>query len=193
MASRSRWWIEVLTLVAATLATTACGKPTPAPFSREETEQALAPAHDLWQRCYAGTAFERSRRSVTVEYRLNVDAGGNVRSVPTFVSPEDPTLVECVRHRLDDLHFPARAKDHIELHFELGPAGPVSVAAHAGSRLGTCEPPCAAGFSCHYEAAAAPGVCRVMPGRCRFERDCAPSQACQRLSEPLGVCAERNP
>jgi hypothetical protein len=179
--------------LAVLLAVPACAKPAPAPFTQAETNRALAPARDLRQRCYVGTTFERARQIVVVEYRLNVDAEGNVRSVPTLVSPEDPALVECVRHRLDELRFPARGKDHIDVHFELGPEGFVSTSTPREAEAGTCEPACGDGFSCHYEPGASRGVCRVAPGRCRFERDCAPSQACQRFAEPLGICAERHP
>lgn len=193
MASRSRWWIEKPTPLAAALLALACGRPRPAPFTSAETERALAPARDLWQRCYAGGPFERAGKVVTLEYRLNVDANGGVRSVPTLVEPENPALVECARHRLDELSFPARGKDHIDLHVELGPAGHASLSSPPEASAGTCVPRCEDGFSCHYERGESRGVCRVAPGRCRFERDCTPSQACQRLSEPLGVCVERSP
>lgn len=194
MASRLRSSIDAAGLTVALLSALGCGRPAPAPFTQIETDQALAPARDLRQRCYVGTAFERARQVVVVEYRLNVDSEGNVRSVPVLVSPEDPALVECVRHRLDELRFPARGKDHIDVHFELGPGGSVGASAPRETRqVGTCEPPCTDGFSCHYEVNAARGVCRVETGRCRFERDCPPSQACQRFSEALGSCAERQP
>lgn len=192
MGSPWRSWTDAVVLSVA-LSAVACSRPAPPPFTPEETERALAPARDLWRRCYVGSRFEPERTVVTVEYRLNVDADGRVRSVPTRISPEDPALVECVRHRLDELRFPARAKDHIDVHFELGPKGASSAAQPQGARPGTCEPPCSDGFSCHYEADAERGVCRVAPGRCRFDRDCAPSQACRRPAEPLGVCGERNP
>jgi hypothetical protein len=197
MVLRSRWWIDAAPLFLAwVLVVLGCGRPAPAPFTSAETDHALAPARDLWQRCYAGSVFERTGQLVTLEYRLNVDLQGSVRSVPTLVHPEDHTLVECVRHRLDELRFPARGKDHIDLHFELGPSGrPARLASTSPRQLrpGTCEPPCGDGFSCHYERSNVQGVCRVESGRCRFERDCTPSQACQRLAEPLGVCVERNP
>jgi len=192
MASRSRWSID-RALIAGALLAAGCGRPTPSPFSRAETDQALAPARDLRQRCYVGTRFERARQRLTLEFRLNVDADGRVRSVPTWIEPEDPELVECARHRLDELRFPARARDHVDVHFELGPDPAVAIEPARDARLGTCEPACADGFSCHYEPKAPRGVCRVTPGRCRFQRDCAPTQACQRLAEPLGVCLERSP
>jgi len=119
------WFVAVE--LSASLLPVACSRPVPAPFTRAETDRALAPARDLWQRCYAGTRFASAKQLVTVEYRLNVDPSGGVHSVPTFVQPEDPGLVECVRHRLDELRFPARGKDHIDVHFELGPSDPVGV------------------------------------------------------------------
>lgn len=192
MASRSHWWTETAALSGVVLAL-GCTKPLPAPFTPEETNRALAPARDLRQRCYVGSPFERARQVVVVEYVLNVAPDGSVRSVPTLIEPEDPALVECVRHRLDELRFPARGKDHIDVHFELGPEGTVAGSPPREVQAGTCEPPCGDGFSCHYEPGAPRGVCRVEPGRCRFQRDCSPSQACQRFSEPLGVCVERQP
>jgi len=192
MASRSPSSIE-WALVAGAVMVAGCARPTPSPFSRAETDQALAPARDLRQRCYVGTRFERERQRLTLEFRLNVAADGRVRSVPTWIEPEDPELVECVRHRLDELRFPVRGRDHVDVHFELGPDPAVGIEPRRDVQLGTCEPACTDGFSCHYEPQAPRGVCRVTPGRCRFQRDCAPSQACQRLAEPLGVCIERSP
>ncbi len=193
MASRSRssnsW------AVAALVALAACGRSTPSPFTQAETDAVLAPARDLWARCYSGTELERAGRSVALDYDLNVAADGAVRSVPRKVEPEDPALVECVRHRLNELRFPARGKDNLSVHFELGPRGAEAGTPKAPRQesLGTCEPACEDGFSCHYEPKAPRGVCRVTPGRCRFARDCAPSQACQRHAEPLGVCVDPRP
>jgi hypothetical protein len=187
-ASRWRSFSSALLLLAA------CGPPRAAPFTQAETDAALAPARDLRARCYVGTALERAGTKVVLGYDLNVAADGSVRSVPRYVEPEEPALVECVRHRLDELRFPARAKDHLNVDFELGPNGAGSELQTIKERtLGTCKPACEDGFSCHYEASAPRGVCRVETGRCRFDRDCAPSQSCQRLAEPLGVCIERTP
>jgi hypothetical protein len=86
-----------------------CGPARPAPFTQAETEQALAPAADLRQRCYAGTELERRGVRATLDYDLHVSSDGSVRAVPLFVEPDEPRLVECVRHRLDSLRFPARA------------------------------------------------------------------------------------
>ncbi|HYQ16953.1 MAG TPA: hypothetical protein VEQ58_14380 [Polyangiaceae bacterium] len=175
-----------------------CASPGRPPYTSAETERALAPTRDLRARCYAGTDLERAGRAALLDYDIGVQADGSVRSVPVRVDPEKPELVECVRHRLDELKFPPRGRDRLSLHFELLPTAPAPTIRSSHERpgteeqLGTCEPPCAEGFSCHYEPKhAAQGVCRVSTGRCRFDRDCPPSQACQRLSERLGVCSER--
>jgi hypothetical protein len=187
LASRWLWWVSL------GLGTLGCGPARPAPFSQAETEQALAPAADLRQRCYAGTELERSGVRATLDYDLNVSPDGSARSVPRVVEPDEPRLVECVRHRLDSLRFPARAKDHLSLHFELGPGRSGSARVPPRALLaGTCDPPCGDGFTCHYEGGKnARGECRVETGRCRFDRDCASLQACHRLAEALGVCQER--
>ena len=57
-----------------------------------------------------------------LDYELSVEADGRVRSVPVHVAPENPTLVECVRHRLDALRFPRKGWDRLTVHFELTPA-----------------------------------------------------------------------
>lgn len=98
-----------------------CGAPPPSAYSKAETDQALAPAHDLRARCYAGTALEQAGKSARLEYQLDVAADGTVKSIPRFVEPEVPALVECVRHRLDELRFPARARDRLNLAFEFQP------------------------------------------------------------------------
>lgn len=116
-----RFWASWLVLVEL-----GCGAPRPSPYSRAETDAALAPARDLRARCYAGTELERARQRVTLDYDLNVDRDGAVRSVPRAVDPDQPALVECVRHRLNELRFPARGRDRLSVHFELGPDGPGS-------------------------------------------------------------------
>lgn len=158
----------------------ACSRLQPSPFTVAETDGALAPARDLRARCYVGTALERAGRTASLDYDLNVAADGSVRSVPRQVLPDDPLLVECVRHRLDELRFPARGKDHLNVHFELGPHAATAPRAPREEQLGTCQPACGDGFSCHYEQGSPGGVCRVTPGRCRFSKDCAPSQVCER-------------
>jgi hypothetical protein len=99
-----------------------CGAPAPSAYSPAETDQALAPAKDLRARCYAGTSLERAGKSARLEYQLDVAADGSVKSIPRFVEPEVPALVECVRHRLDELRFPARARDRLNLAFEFRPS-----------------------------------------------------------------------
>jgi hypothetical protein len=194
-ASRWPWWASLYALravVLASLVSTACATRGPAPFTNAETERALAPTRDLRERCYAGTALERAGRTAVLDYELNVEPDGRVRSVPVRVEPEIPVLVECVRARLNQLKFPAKGRDRLKLHFELAPDAVRR--REEPPQLGTCDPPCAEGFSCHYEPShAAKGVCRVETGRCRFDLDCAPSQACQRRTERLGICAERGP
>jgi len=120
--------------------TLSCAPPRPSPFTVAETDAALAPARDLRARCYAGTALERAQRVVSLDYDLNVAPDGSVRSVPRQISPEEPLLVECVRHRLDELRFPARAKDHLNVHFELGP-GATAVARPARAAVGNLRAP----------------------------------------------------
>jgi hypothetical protein len=182
-----------LWLFGAAVLTMACTRPLPSPFTVAETDAALAPARDLRARCYVGTELERAGTTASLDYDLNVAADGSVRSVPRRVVPDEPRLVECVRHRLDQLRFPARGKDHLNVHFELGPHTAAAPRAPREERLGTCEPPCGDGFSCHYEAGNPRGVCRVTTGRCRFTKDCGPAQACERLAEPLGVCVDPRP
>jgi hypothetical protein len=190
-ASRWRLWASAAT----SGSLLACGTPPPPPFTAAETDVALAPARDLWSRCYVGTELERRKETATLDYSLNVGADGSVKSIPQRVDPDRPEHVECVRVRLNQLRFPARAKDRIYVHFELGPRGPDGATPRAPREqaLGTCEPACADGFSCHYEASAPRGVCRVTTGRCRFGRDCAPTQSCQRHTERLGVCVDPRP
>jgi hypothetical protein len=88
------------------------------------------------------------------------------------------------------------------LYLSCGPPAvvPADVSPAAGqgeaSGLGSCRPACEDGFACHYEPSAPPaGVCRVAPGRCRYDQDCPSpsSQTCQRFSARLGSCVERMP
>lgn len=170
----------------------ACAQVRAPVYTGAEIDAALAPARDLWGRCYAGSELARAGSLVTLEYRLNIDPRGEVRSVPTWVKPESPRLIECVRLRLDRLRFAPRAKDHLNVHFELGPTGTKASLEPAPVRAsGTCRPACTDGFSCRYEPGSPRGVCRVQVGRCRFDADCAVLQGCQRSAEPLGVCVER--
>jgi hypothetical protein len=47
-----------------------------------------------------------------------------VQAIPTFADPEEPALIECLRHGLNEVRFPARARDRLDLHLELGVPGP---------------------------------------------------------------------
>src|SRR4051812_9548097 len=157
MASRSPWWTSIAVRGrrwtasgSAVLVCISCGAPRVPPYSRDETATALAPARDLWPRCYAGSELARAGREATLEYRLNVAADGTVQSIPTLAEPENPRLVECVRLRLNELRFPARGKDHVALRFELGPKGlgkgvPLAPQPQRDVQAGNCEPACAEG------------------------------------------------
>ena len=117
-ASRSLSWVSS---VAALLVCAGCGSPGAAPYSKAETDAALAPARDLRARCYAGSPLERAGRSAVLDYELSVAADGSVRSLPVHVDPDQPALVECVRLRLNQLRFPAKGWDRLTVHFELTP------------------------------------------------------------------------
>ncbi|MEI9948520.1 MAG: hypothetical protein WDO74_05930 [Pseudomonadota bacterium] len=56
-----------------------------------------------------------------LDFQLEVAPSGSVRATPTFSSPEDPEIIECVRHELNTIVFPARGRDRLDLHFEMGP------------------------------------------------------------------------
>lgn len=92
----------------------------PSPFSAAEIERALAPSKHLEARCYQPSESARQSRPVRLEFRLEVLATGAVQAIPTLAEPREPALVECFRHGLDELRFPARGRDHLELTFELG-------------------------------------------------------------------------
>lgn len=59
-----------------------------------------------------------------MDFKLEILASGAVRALPTLAEPREPELVECMRHALDELRFPAKGRDRLELHFELGPPPP---------------------------------------------------------------------
>lgn len=94
--------------------------PAASPFSVAETNQALAPAGRLRPRCYDGSALARAKRRIVLDFALEVKASGAVRATPTFAEPADPEVIECVRHELDTIRFPARGRDRLVLHFEMG-------------------------------------------------------------------------
>ncbi len=90
------------------------------PFSAAETNQALAPARQLRPRCYDSSALARAKKRIVLDFQLEIAPSGSVRATPTFVAPEDPEIVECVRHELNTIVFPARGRDRLDLHFEMG-------------------------------------------------------------------------
>jgi len=93
---------------------------TESPFSAAETNQALAPAKQLRPRCYDSSALARANKRIVLDFQLEVAPSGSVRATPTFAAPEDPEIIECVRHELNTIVFPARGRDRLDLHFEMG-------------------------------------------------------------------------
>jgi len=55
-----------------------------------------------------------------LDFQLEISPSGSVRATPTFAAPEDPEIIECVRHELNTIVFPARGRDRLDLHFEMG-------------------------------------------------------------------------
>jgi hypothetical protein len=108
------------------LATVACllgcssRQPAASPFSAAETNQALAPARQLRPRCYDSSALARANKKIVLDFQLEVEPSGAVRAIPTFAEPDDPEVIECVRHQLNEIRFPARGRDRLDLHFEMG-------------------------------------------------------------------------
>jgi hypothetical protein len=75
----------------------------------------------LESRCYAGSDAQRAKRTVQIQYVLYVDERGAVRSEPVG-GDLDPKLIECMRHGLDALKFPAKGeRDQLRLVAQLGP------------------------------------------------------------------------
>jgi hypothetical protein len=106
----------------ALLTSSACtSPPSKSPFSAAETNHALAPARQLRPRCYASSALARAKQKITLDFQLEVASSGAVRATPTFAEPDDPEIIECVRHELNNIVFPARGRDRLNLHFEMGP------------------------------------------------------------------------
>ena len=95
-------------------------QPAASPFSAAETNQALAPAKQLRPRCYDASALARAGKKIVLDFKLEIAASGEVRALPTFADPDDPEVIECVRHELNTIRFPARGRDRLELHFEMG-------------------------------------------------------------------------
>ena len=95
-------------------------QPATSPFSAAETNQALAPAKQLRPLCYDSSALAHAGKKIVLDFKLEIEATGEVRAIPTFVEPDDPEVIECVRHELNRIRFPARGRDRLELHFEMG-------------------------------------------------------------------------
>jgi len=81
----------------------------------------LAPARQLRPRCYDASSLARAKTKIKLTFQLEVAPSGNVRATPTFAEPENPELIECVRHELNKIVFPARGRDRFDLNFEMGP------------------------------------------------------------------------
>jgi hypothetical protein len=116
--------LSVRSLVAATVVCSlGCGSRQPAasPFSAAETNQALAPARQLRPHCYDSSTLAHAGKGIVLDFKLEVEASGAVRALPTFAEPDDPEVIECVRHELNQIRFPARGRDRLNLHFEMGP------------------------------------------------------------------------
>jgi len=122
-------------LALAAVAVSCSHRPLAAVYSSAEVDQALAGVKALRARCYAGSAAARAGRPATFEFSVQVEESGEVRAVPTFADPEEPALIECLRHGLNDLRFPPRGRDRFDLRLELGPpsATPVFGAARVAN------------------------------------------------------------
>src|ERR1700761_1538981 len=89
------------------------------PFTAAETNAALAPARELRPRCYAPSALARAGEKIVLDFKLDVEPTGAVHAIPTFAEPDDPEVIECVRHQLNAIQFPARGRDRLPLHFAM--------------------------------------------------------------------------
>jgi hypothetical protein len=117
----SRLVLGLLTSLAP-LAPFACASPpSQSPFSAAEINEALAPVKQLRRQCYGPSALAGARRTIQLEFQLEVGPSGNVRATPTAPQPPDPEVIECVRRELNRIAFPARGHDRLNLHFEMGP------------------------------------------------------------------------
>jgi hypothetical protein len=107
-------------LAAVLLSCLSCTKGPRAPaYSAAEVDQALQGVKSLQARCYASSPAARARRVTTLDFSLQIAATGQVQAIPTNASPEEPALIECLRHGLNEVRFPARARDRLDLHLEL--------------------------------------------------------------------------
>ena len=95
-------------------------QPAASPFSTAETNRALAPARQLRRRCYDPSALARAGTKIVLDFTLEVEESGTVHARPTFAEPGDPQVIECVRRQLNEIRFPARGPDRLDLHFEMG-------------------------------------------------------------------------
>ena len=84
-------------------------------------EQALAPVRGIEARCYGASQSARDERRVELAFTLEIEATGRVHAIPKRAEPREPALVECVRLALNDLRFPAKGHDRVELDLQLGP------------------------------------------------------------------------
>ena len=119
----SNFYFAVRSLVAATVVCSfgcASHLPTASPFSADETNQALAPAKQLRPRCYKSSALAQTGKNLVLDFKLEVEPSGAVRAIPTFAEPDAPEVIECVRRELNAIRFPARGRDRLVLHFEMG-------------------------------------------------------------------------
>jgi hypothetical protein len=116
--------LSALPTLVASACTSAWNQTGPAPFSQAETNRALAPVHELQARCYDHSASAREKLHVRFEFMLYVNGQGLVHAEPRLAEPavpDMPVLIECVRHQLDALRFPAKgASDQVQLQFEFG-------------------------------------------------------------------------
>lgn len=107
----------------ASLLLAACAPPhVAAPYTDAEIDRALTPVRGLRARCYAPSRSAAQRARVVVDFTLAVEDDGAVRSRPKYASADDAELLECLRHGLDALRFPARGREWLRVHLELGPA-----------------------------------------------------------------------
>ena len=110
----------------------------PPPYTSAEVDQAFVSVKGLRARCYAGSAAARAGRTATFDFSLLVATSGQVQAIPTFASPEEPELIECLRHGLNEVRFPARARDRLNLHLEIGTAA--SARANGTARVAKASP-----------------------------------------------------
>lgn len=57
-----------------------------------------------------------------MQVALEIDRSGRVEALPGAVEPREAALVECIRHGLNGLRFPAKGHDRLELDLQLGPS-----------------------------------------------------------------------